>query len=294
MTLPSVLCVDDSEAVLALARATLSAHYAVITATSGREGLEKARKHRPDCVLLDLSMPDIDGDEVLARLQADPELAATPVLVVSSELARGESCLTAGAAGFLPKPVRPADLRAAVERVLAAAREKRRQESLAVLRVEVGPLELALPIEHVRRVVFLPATRPLPRAPGFQAEVFDLEGAPVCVLDLAILLGVEHRRSRVERKLVVLAEKDVAQEGLDLRLALVVDDVRDPEEFAAGTFTLRDAVGGTGHPALREALRAVVRTSRGPVAVVEPRALFSPELLARLPEALAALEAPAP
>lgn len=286
MSLPSVLCVDDSEAVLALERASLSAHYAVVTATTGREGLEKVRQLRPDCVLLDLSMPDQDGDEVLARMLADPELAAIPVVVVSSELQRGETCLASGAAEFLPKPVRPSDLRAAVERVLAGARERRRQASLAVLRVEVGPLELALPIDGVRRVVSLPRMRPLPRGPDFEGEVFELEGAPVCVLDLAVLLGVEHKNRLVERKLVVLA--------LDsLLIALTVDDVHDPEEFAAGSFTLRDAVGGGEHEPLREALRAIVRTPRGPVAVVEPRAFFSPELLRQLPELLAR-PAPAP
>src|SRR6185436_7805594 len=85
VSLPHLLLVDDSEAILAFERAALSSHYAVSTALNGAEALEKVRQIRPAAVLLDLSMPEMDGDEVLRRMKADRELSYIPVVVVSSE-----------------------------------------------------------------------------------------------------------------------------------------------------------------------------------------------------------------
>ena len=82
MSLSRVLIIDDSEAVLAYGRAVLGGRYAVVTARNGSEGLERARALRPAAILLDLSMPELDGEGVLAVLSADPELHAIPVIVV--------------------------------------------------------------------------------------------------------------------------------------------------------------------------------------------------------------------
>jgi CheY-like chemotaxis protein len=73
----------------------------------GGLGLELAREHRPDLVLLDLHLPDIQGDVVLARLQADPAFNGTPVIVLSADATKGrvERLLEAGAAAYLPKPI---------------------------------------------------------------------------------------------------------------------------------------------------------------------------------------------
>ena len=88
MSLPALLLVDDSEAVLAFGRAALSGHYQIHTAQSGVEALAKLGRLRPAAVLLDLSMPQMDGDEVLARMQRVPELAQIPVVILASEKAR--------------------------------------------------------------------------------------------------------------------------------------------------------------------------------------------------------------
>jgi chemotaxis signal transduction protein len=72
------------------------------------------------------------------------------------------------------------------------------------------------------------------------------------------------------------------------RLALSVDDVRDPEELPREQVQPREGVAGAEHGPLRDALIAVVRTSRGAVPVVDPRALASPKLLRELIKALRA------
>ena len=285
MSLPHLLLVDDSEAVLAFERAALSGHYDISTALTGREALAKIKQIEPAAVLLDLSMPEMDGDEVLARLQADSRLRHIPVIIVSSETQRAEACMNAGAKAFLAKPVRAQDLLPLVERVLAQAREEERAGSLAALFVTVGTIEVGLPLWCVQSVLHQTATRPLPLGPSYLSQVFVLHGEPVAVLDLAKRLGVQHIMPVQERKLVVIEREDA-------RMALCVDDVRDPEELGAGEFTPRSRLGGTEHGALQESLMGIAKTSRGPLPLIDPKALVSRELLRRLVSELRQLEAP--
>jgi CheY-like chemotaxis protein len=275
VSLPHLLLVDDSEAVLAFERAALSGHYAVSTALTGREALAKVRQLAPAAVLLDLSMPEMDGDEVLVQLQADPELRRIPVIIVSSETRRAEACLRGGAKAFLAKPVRAPDLLPLVEKVLAQAREEARAGNLAALFVSVGSIELGLPLWCVRTVLHQTATRPLALGPSYLSQMLVLHGEPVGVLDLARRLGVQHVMPVLERKLVV-----IEREGATL--ALCVDDVRDPEELSASEFTPRSRLGGSEHAALQEALLGVAQTSRGPLPMIDPKALISRELLRKL------------
>jgi two-component system cell cycle response regulator DivK len=96
-----VLIVDDNELNLKLARDVLeAAGMRTLAATTAGDGLRLAREHRPDVVLLDLRLPDLDGTEALARLAADERTSGIPVLALSS-LAEAEAGPSARAAGFL-------------------------------------------------------------------------------------------------------------------------------------------------------------------------------------------------
>ncbi|MFH0901200.1 MAG: response regulator [Pseudomonadota bacterium] len=203
MSLPLLLLVDDSEAVLAFEQAALSGRYSFCTAHNGKEALQKLGKVRPAAILLDLSMPEMGGMEFLARVRQDPELGTVPVLVVTSEKARQEECLRAGASGFLQKPLRSGELLSTVEKVLAVRVAK--ESYRTALFVKIGPLEIGLPLEQVRMVVHQPATLPLPGlSTSCASEYFDLYGQPVGIIDLARRLGVTHAASLVDRKLVVI------------------------------------------------------------------------------------------
>jgi CheY-like chemotaxis protein/chemotaxis signal transduction protein len=275
VSLPHLLLVDDSEAVLAFEKAALSGHYAISTALTGREALAKVPQIDPAAILLDLSMPEMDGDEVLAHLQDDPNHRRIPVIIISSEKLRAEACLKNGAKAFLPKPIRAQELLPLVERVLEEARAEARLGNFAALFVSVGSVELGLPLDSVRNVMHQTATQPLALGPSYLTEMIELHGAPVAVLDLARRLGVEHAQPLLERKLVV-----VEREGT--RIALCVDDVRDPEELSASDVTPRERLGGSEHGALKDALLGVARTARGPLPLIDPRALVSRELLRKL------------
>lgn len=268
MSLPLLLLADDSEAVLAFGRAALAGHYQIATAADGAEAWEKVQELRPAGVLLDLSMPVLDGDEVLARMQKSPRLRRVPVLILSSEKARAEACLLSGAKAFLAKPVRAPDLLAAVNRVLDQALREERAGLLPVLFVLVADVELGLPLESVEAVVPQVATRPLPLGPAWLHELLDLHGEPVCVLDLCARLGLPHRSKLEDRQLVIVRHGGQ-------RLALCVDGVREPEELPRESVVPQAALGGADAGQLAQALVAVVKTARGPVTVIDPLALVS-------------------
>jgi CheY-like chemotaxis protein len=282
MSLPHLLLVDDSQAVLTYEQAALSALYGLSTASNGIEALEKARALKPDGILLDLSMPEMDGTAVLAELKSDPILSDVPVIIISSERGRAEACLKAGAAAYLPKPIQAPELRALVARTLEEAEQKGRRGGLAVLMMRVGPIEFGVPLDNVEHVLAQLPTRPLPFGSAHLHETFDLGDQPVCVLDVAEALGgVERRVPLVDRRLVV-----VLHEGL--LLALSVDEVHDPMEFPPRDVILAKRLGGAKHGDLSRVLSAMVRIDGRSLAIVNPAALLTPDLLEALTRFLGA------
>jgi len=281
MSLARVLIVDDSEAVLAYGRAVLGGRYSVTTARNGIEGLDRARSIRPNAILLDLSMPEMDGEQVLAALGADRELAAIPVIVVSSERERAERCMALGAAAVLHKPVATDQLMRTLDRLLGAALDAEAESGMAILALAVGPLRFAIPLLNVTRVAQECATTPLAVGPSWLAELVDLGGAPVCVADLARRFGVEYAEPRRERKLVFVRVAGV-------QLGLRVDRVYDPELILGSQLVPASRLGGSGHPPLDRLLLAIARAQAEPLPILEPSALLSPVLIRELAGGLAA------
>ena len=117
----TILVADDEGILRALVRETLSSvGYAVLEAADGDEAIELARSARPDLIVLDLMMPSRSGLEVLRELRADPELAATPVVMLTARTraADREAAAAAGANRFLAKPFSPGELVRVVADVL--------------------------------------------------------------------------------------------------------------------------------------------------------------------------------
>ncbi|HEY6829861.1 MAG TPA: response regulator [Gemmatimonadaceae bacterium] len=117
----TVLLVEDNEDNRFIyATALRYTGYEVIEAVSGRQGIERAREQRPDLILMDISIPDVDGWEATIVLKADPLTRAIPIIAVTAHVLPGDErrSLEAGCDGYLAKPVAPAALIAEVDRRL--------------------------------------------------------------------------------------------------------------------------------------------------------------------------------
>ena len=116
-----VLLAEDNEAnVHALSDFLEHQGYGLIVAHTGREAIGLAQSERPDIILMDIQMPDIDGLEAIRKLRADPELRGTPIIAVTALVLPGdrERCLAAGANDFLGKPISIRDLNNAIAGLL--------------------------------------------------------------------------------------------------------------------------------------------------------------------------------
>lgn len=123
-----VLLIEDDPSHRALVRAALEPLQLSFTeASAGDEGLELARRERPDLVLLDVLMQPIDGWRVLAHLQTDATTRDIPIVAVT--IVDGEPELRRlGVAGFVMKPFSAGTLVAEVSRVLGTKRAERQTE----------------------------------------------------------------------------------------------------------------------------------------------------------------------
>src|SRR5262249_22825959 len=85
----------------------LEDEYEIVTAADGAEGLEAARRERPDLILMDLSLPVVDGWEATRRLKADEALRGIPIIALSAHAMKGDEdrARQSGCDDYLPKPI---------------------------------------------------------------------------------------------------------------------------------------------------------------------------------------------
>ena len=123
-----ILVVDDDLDTLKLVGLMLERQgYEITVASNGLLGLSKAATERPDLILLDIMMPDIDGYEVTRRLRADPTLAHIPVIMFTAKSMVDDKVagFEVGVDDYLTKPTHPAELTAHVKAVLARSAQTR-------------------------------------------------------------------------------------------------------------------------------------------------------------------------
>jgi CheY-like chemotaxis protein len=120
-----VLYIEDNLSNMRLVERLLAHRTPVqlVPAMKGRLGLELAREHRPDLILLDVHLPDMSGEEVLEQLQADEATKSIPVVVISADAtsAQRRSLLDVGARRYLTKPL---DLEQFLDVVVTTLAEK--------------------------------------------------------------------------------------------------------------------------------------------------------------------------
>ena len=210
-----ILIVDDSKDNITLTSLVLEKDdYTIISAENGREALRKAQIERPDVILLDIQMPELDGFEVCRRLKADEDTSSIPVLFLTAKHKDIDSMslgLSLGAEDYIVKPFSSIELRA---RVSVLARLKRHMDELG----PNSPVEL----HHTQRVhqdirLQGEGLRPLETAdrdlaePG--VEVRDREHHPAGVTRPRVDLGRPRPRSSLRGAALCVERQRIAAGG---------------------------------------------------------------------------------
>jgi two-component system, OmpR family, phosphate regulon response regulator PhoB len=116
-----ILIADDDEDILALVKAVLErSGHEVVAVGDGAEALASVRARRPDLAVLDITMPHVDGLEVLRRLRADAETTTLPVVLLSAQAQEADVVrgFATGASAYVKKPFSPRELAARVAELL--------------------------------------------------------------------------------------------------------------------------------------------------------------------------------
>ncbi|MBN2386054.1 MAG: response regulator [Anaerolineales bacterium] len=124
MTKGRILVVEDDADNLQLVCILLeTAGHEVLTSRSGQEGLDLVRQEHPDLVVMDLSLPEVDGWTAARELKADPQTAVVPLLALTAHTLPGDRkrALEAGFDGYISKPINIAVLIETVSRTLEQA-----------------------------------------------------------------------------------------------------------------------------------------------------------------------------
>ena len=112
-----ILVVEDQEDNRRIMRDLLtSTGYEIIEAITGEEGVRAAETHQPALILMDIQLPGIDGYEATRRIKANPDLSATPIIVVTSYALSGDDvkAFEAGCDAYVSKPFSPRALLAKI------------------------------------------------------------------------------------------------------------------------------------------------------------------------------------
>jgi signal transduction histidine kinase len=122
----TILIVEDNPDMNQFIVETLCAEYEVISAFNGKEGLEKTLKHKPDLVLSDLMMPEIDGEEMISEIRRRPELSGIGIILLTAK-ADDEvrvRLLQTGAQDFVTKPFLREEVKARVRNIMSGKRAR--------------------------------------------------------------------------------------------------------------------------------------------------------------------------
>jgi len=198
-----IVVMEDDAATRTLVASVLKKDgHEVLAAENGLAGLALVRQHKPDVVISDVQMPEMNGFEMLASLRQDTALAATPVILLTSlqERAHMRIGMTTGADDYITKPFRPGELR---EAVAAQLNKRQMQANLQALAVDAA-VHVALAEQHhelarlyeQRLAAELSDRWPSGQSSGTGDEKF--ESATVLFVDIANYAGVAEKLNAAE------------------------------------------------------------------------------------------------
>lgn len=209
---PTILIIDDEPALLMGLAATIRRHgYTVITASDGKDGLQKAKESRPDLILSDVMMPPPNGFELRRLMGLDPDLASTPFIFLTarSNVEDRVSGMREGADDYITKPFSTQELLARIEAVFrrvkteqARGREQMRaiaQQDMDKLRYEILQNfhhELRTPLVNILMPLELAANNrfsdPAEQSKFLQIALSNADRLESLVTDLILLSNIDH------------------------------------------------------------------------------------------------------
>lgn len=130
-----ILAVDDEKHIVRLVQINLLKEgYEVVTATNGREAVEAVAQHKPDLIVMDVMMPELDGFGALEILKADPKTAGIPVIMLTAKAQDADvfKGWQSGADLYLTKPFNPSELITFVKRIFDSQAEEKDDGTFAI------------------------------------------------------------------------------------------------------------------------------------------------------------------
>lgn len=238
----TILVADDNEANRLLAQGALEDEgYRVVLASGGVPAVEAFEREQPDCVLLDIRMPDMDGFAVCERLRSLPRGAETPILFLTAlrDVDTFDRALEVGAHDFLMKPVRPTELLVRVQSALKLRRvsEELREHYDLLKRQRDDLLRLQLQKERLMAFVVHDLKNPV-NAMGLHAQVLlRNRSLPEDARDSAAQIQTEARHlNRMILNLLDLAKADegkLTPKRAAIDAAVLLDQVASELEITA-------------------------------------------------------------
>ncbi len=274
-----ILIIEDNPANLELMSYLLSAYgYVALTAVDGSQGIEAARRERPDLIVCDVQLPDIDGYEVARFLKSDPVLRATPLVAVTALAMVGDRdrVLAAGFDAYLAKPIDPETFVFQMEVYLRPGRRNTPvTHEAAAEHTSTGPAKGAIILVVDNLPVNLELARSILEPSGYKVltaesmpeglaraltEPCDLILSDVCMsggtgYEFIQAVRADSRLRAMPFVLItstMLDEKDRAK-GLALGANRFIFRPIEPEVFLAEIVAaLREAEGGSQRSAIRD------------------------------------------
>jgi DNA-binding response OmpR family regulator len=122
-----ILAVDDEPSIVLAVEDTLNEKYSVITAKNGKEAVKMAEKHRPDLIIMDVMMPEMDGFTALKTIRTEMAPSAPPVIFLSAKsgMADIEHGIELGGFDYITKPFSPMKLLKKVDEVMERMETRR-------------------------------------------------------------------------------------------------------------------------------------------------------------------------
>ncbi len=265
----TILVVDDNEANRSLARNTLEDEgYRVVLANGGAEAIASFAREQPDCVLLDVRMPEVDGFVACERIRALPGGPETPIVFLTAlrDVDTFDRALRAGGDDFLTKPVRPTEL---VVRIQSALKLRRMnvelREHYDLLKQQRDDLmRVQLQKERLTAFVVHDLKNPVNSMDLHAQMLLRAKGLPDAARDSAARIRIEARK--LNRMILNLLDVSKADEGkltpkvVDLNVRGLVDEIVSELDVNASSqkVTLKVSLGVDRFGADEDLMRRVL------------------------------------